>query len=93
MRDLFWMWVTFGSHAIDALRLLRAGVPRSVVVEGFQLSNYWGLNVQDCVRVVMRARKEDLPAMDLVALMEAENCDFETAIAKLRAMHATKIPD
>lgn len=71
--------------------LIRYGVAVSVVFESAELAHYWLADVEACAVVVIRARKEALPAMDLIALMEAYDTNVDEAITKLRDMHGQPI--
>ena len=62
------------------------------VAEAVSLARYWSMPVSDMMKIVKFARKEDLLAMEVVAITEAYECTLEEAAAKIREMHAAPIP-
>lgn len=60
--------------------------------EAMSLARYWSMPVADTMKIVKFARKEGLVPMDVVAITEGYGCTLEEAAAKIREVHAVKLP-
>lgn len=73
------------------LRMIRFGVPLRIIAEATSLSRYWSMSAEEMVPVIIRARKENLAPMDLVAIMEGFSCDRDEAVRRCHEMHAATL--
>lgn len=73
------------------LRMLRYGVDLPTIIEATNLARFWTMSAEEMVPVIIRARKENLAPMDLVAIMEGFSCDRDEAVRRCHEMHAATL--